>query len=44
MYRDRLYDTIRSNPGEVAPYKFITPAVIAMQKYVAGKLQVFVGN
>ncbi len=44
MYRDRLYDTIRSNPGEVAPYKFLTPSVTAMKKYVAGKLQVFAGQ
>ena len=41
MYRDRLYDTIRSNQGEVAPYKFLTPAVIKMKEYVAGKLKVF---
>jgi len=41
LYRDRLYDTIRSNPGEVAPYKFLSPAVEAMQAYVAGKLRIF---
>ncbi len=41
MYRDRLYDFIRSNPGEVAPYKFLTPAVTKMKEYVAGKLKVF---
>ena len=41
MYRDRLYDFIRSNPGEAAPYKFITPAVAKMKEYVAGKLKVF---
>ena len=27
LYRDHLYNFIRSNPGEVAPYKFLTPAV-----------------
>ncbi len=43
MYRDRLYDTIRSNPGEVAPYKFLTPAVTKMKEYVSGKLKVFAG-
>ena len=43
MYRDRLYDFIRSNPGEVAPYKFLTPAVTKMKEYVAGKLRVFAG-
>jgi len=41
MYRDRLYDTIRSNQGEVAPYKFLTPALTKMKEYVAGKLKVF---
>ncbi len=44
MYRDRLYDTIRSNQGEVAPYKFLTPAVTKMKEYVAGKLKVFAGQ
>ena len=41
MYRDRLHDTIRSNQGEVAPYKFLTPVVTKMKEYVAGKLKVF---
>ncbi len=41
LYRDSLYDTIRSNPGEVAPYKFLTPAVTKMKEYVSGKLKVF---
>lgn len=41
MYRDRLYDFIRSNQGEVAPYRFLEPAVTAMKEYVAGKLKLF---
>jgi fructose-bisphosphate aldolase class II len=41
LYHDRLYDFIRSNPGEVAPYKFLTPAVAKMKEYVAGKLKMF---
>jgi fructose-bisphosphate aldolase class II len=41
LYRDRLYDTIRSNPAEVAPYKFLAPAVGAMQAYVAERLRAF---
>ena len=41
MYRDRLYDTIRSNQGEVAPYKFLPPAVTKMKEYVTGKLKLF---
>lgn len=44
IYRDRLYDTIRSNQGEVAPYKFLTPAVEKMKEYVAGKLKLFSGQ
>lgn len=44
LYRDRLYDTIRSNPGEVAPYKFLEPAVKGMKEYVAEKLRVFSGD
>jgi fructose-bisphosphate aldolase, class II len=41
LYRDRLYDTIRSNPGETAPYKFLTPTVTKMKEYVADKLKAF---
>ena len=41
LSRARLYDTIRSNQGEVAPYKFLTPVVTKMKEYVAGKLKVF---
>ncbi len=41
MYRDRLYDSIRSNSGEVAPYKFLELAVTKMKEYVADKLKVF---
>ena len=43
-YRDGLYDAIRSNPGEVAPYKFLDPAVKRMKDYVAEKLKLFVGK
>jgi fructose-bisphosphate aldolase, class II len=44
LYRDGVYDSIRSNPGEVAPYKFMDPAVKRMKDYVAGKLKVFAGQ
>lgn len=43
LYRDMLYDTIRSNPSEAAPYTFIAPAVKKMQEYVADKLRLFAG-
>ena len=41
LYRDHVYNFVRSNPGEVAPYKFLEPAVTKMKEYVAGKLKVF---
>lgn len=41
LYRDRLYDSIRSNASEVAPYKFLANPVEKMKEYVAGKLRVF---
>jgi len=44
LYRDHVYNFIRSNPGEVAPYKFLEPAVTKMKEYVAGKLRVFAGQ
>ena len=40
-YRDGLFDSLRSNPGETAPYKFLTPAVKRMKEYVAEKLSLF---
>jgi fructose-bisphosphate aldolase, class II len=44
LYRDGVYDSVRSNPGEVAPYKFMEPAVKRMKDYVAGKLKLFAGQ
>ena len=44
LYRDHVYNFIRSNPGEAAPYKFLEPAVTKMKEYVAGKLRVFAGQ
>lgn len=41
MYRDRLYDSLRSTPGEISPYKIMEPAVKQMKEYVAGKLKLF---
>lgn len=43
-YRDGLYDSIRSNPGEVAPYRFLEPAVKRMKDYVAEHLKLFAGQ
>jgi hypothetical protein len=40
LYRDGLASSLTAG-GEVAPYKFITPAVVSMQEYVAQKLKLF---
>ena len=40
-YRDALRASLASD--EVAPYKFLTPAVDAMKVYVSEKLRVFAG-
>ncbi len=40
-YRTGLENTLKNNPDEVAPYKFLTPAVEDMQKFIAGKMQLF---
>lgn len=40
-YRDGLKLSLQENPDEVAPYKFMKPAVAAMQKLVETKLKLF---
>ena len=40
-YRDALKLSLQDNPDEVAPYKFIKPGVVAMQKVVESKLKLF---
>lgn len=42
LYRDSLRKSLEGT--ETTPYKFITPAVEAMQKYLAGKMKVFAGQ
>ncbi len=42
-YKDELTHAL-AGAKEVAPYKFITPAVNAMQSYVAQKLRLFAGQ
>lgn len=44
LYRDRLYDSIRSNPAETAPYKFLAHSVEAMKDYIAHKQKIFAGQ
>lgn len=40
-YRDALKLSLQDNPDEVAPYKILKPAVLAMQKVVEKKLRLF---
>ncbi len=43
-YRRGIEESFKNNPDEVAPYKFLAPAVADMQKFVAQKLRVFAGQ
>lgn len=43
-YRDSLKQSLADNPEETTPYKFLTPAVEAMQRFLAGKMRVFAGQ
>lgn len=40
-YRKGLENSLKNNPDEVAPYKFLAPAVEDMKKFIAEKLQLF---
>lgn len=40
-YRAGLVKSLSDNPDEVAPYKYMKPAKLAMQAVIAGKLKVF---
>ena len=40
-YRAGLMKSLMENPDEVAPYKFLKPAKLAMQKVVEEKLKIF---
>ncbi len=42
LYRDSLRKSLQGD--ETTPYKFLTPAVEAMQAYLAGKMKVFAGK
>ena len=44
LYRDALKKSLADNPEETTPYKFLTPAVEAMQAFLAGKMRVFAGQ
>lgn len=42
-YRDALKLALQENPDEVAPYKILKSAVVAMERVVDGKLRIFNG-
>jgi len=43
-YRNALKKSLMDNPDEATPYKFLTPAVEAMQAYIAQKMRLFAGQ
>lgn len=40
-YRDALKQFLSENPDEIAPYKIMKPAVLAMQKVIEARLKLF---
>lgn len=42
-YRDGIKQSLIDNPDEVAPYKFLKPGMLAVQKVVEARLALFVG-
>lgn len=43
-YKDALKKSLIDNPDEVAPYKFLKPGMIAVQKVVEEKIKLFAGQ
>ncbi len=43
-YKNALKLSLQENPDEIAPYKILKPAVLAMQKLVEAKLALFSGK
>ena len=43
-YRKGLEESFKANPDEVAPYKFLAPAVEKMQQYIAARMKTFAGQ
>lgn len=43
-YRDGIKKSLIDNPDEVAPYKFLKPGMLAVQKVVEGKIKLFAGQ
>lgn len=43
-YKDALKKSLIDNPDEVAPYKFLKPGMLAVQKVVEEKIKLFAGQ
>ncbi len=43
-YRDALKQTLQANPDEIAPYKIMKPAILAIEKKVKDRLALFSGK
>ncbi len=43
-YRNALEKELKNEPGETTPYKFLTPAVEEMERYIAQKIKLFAGQ
>ncbi len=44
LYRDSLRASFADAPEETTPYKFLTPAVAAMQRYIVARMRLFAGQ
>jgi len=40
-YKDAILEYLKQNPNEIAPYKFLKPAVLAIEKVVDQRLKLF---
>jgi fructose-bisphosphate aldolase class II len=40
-YRTGIENSLKNNPDEIAPYKFLAPAVEDMKRFLMGKMAVF---
>jgi fructose-bisphosphate aldolase class II len=43
-YHDSLTKSLIENPDETTPYKFLTPAVEEMQRFLVQKMRLFAGQ
>jgi fructose-bisphosphate aldolase, class II len=43
-YRHGLEESLKNNPDETTPYKFVSPAVESMKSFLVGKIRLFAGQ